>query len=194
MKNKKDKIDRVLKTLLHVLHSSRLETTSPQTNIYVGSGVSISTELSDEEMREEMGSGLIQDDLLTKEELRIATIEGAIPTMIADSGASTTCMQPEEEQGQKSECGRYKWDTLFVKTGQESDRISQMARGDTALGEVIVHLRAFPLRTEAATGHIVRGFMNNLGSMSTMTRNGYTPIFKDNKVSIYDAKNMTITV
>ena len=118
MKKREMKIDQILKDLTHVPHSSRSETTSPQTKMHVGSGVSISTELSDEEMREEMGSGLIQDDLLTKEELRIATIEGAIPTMIADSGASTTCMQPEEEQGQKSECGRYKWDTPFEKNRQ----------------------------------------------------------------------------
>ena len=91
--------------------------------------------------------------------------------MIAYLGASTTCIQPEEEQGQKSECGRYKWDAPDVKTGQESDRIFQMARGNTAPGEDIVHLRALPLRTEAATGHTARALMNNLGSMSTMTRN-----------------------
>ena len=62
MKKREKQIDRILKALPHVPHSSRSETTSPQTKMYVGSGVSISTELSDEEMREEMGSGLHQDD------------------------------------------------------------------------------------------------------------------------------------
>ena len=36
--------------------------------------------------------------------------------------------------------------------------------------------------------------MNNLGNMSTMTRNGYIPIFEGDKMSIYDARNITITV
>ena len=129
-------------------------------------------------MLEEIGSGLKQDNQLTKEELKIATIEGSLPTMIADSGASTTCIQPENEQAQKSECGRYTWDAPFLKTGEESDRIFQMARGDTAPGEDIVHLRVLPLRTETATGHTIRGLMNNLGSMSTMTRNGIFPYSK----------------
>ena len=95
---------------------------------------------------------------------------------------------------QKSECGRYKWDHPFVKIGKESDRIFQMARGNTAPGEDIVHLGTLPLRTKAATGHTVRGLMNNLGSMSTMTRNGYIPIFEGDKISIYNAGNTPITV
>ena len=36
--------------------------------------------------------------------------------------------------------------------------------------------------------------MNNLVSMITNTRNWYIPIFQDNKMSIYDAQNTTITV
>ena len=67
IKIKEAKIDLILKTRVHVPHFSRSELMSPQTNIYVGSGKSTSTELSDEEMLEEMGSGLIQDDQLTKE-------------------------------------------------------------------------------------------------------------------------------
>ena len=114
--------------------------------------------------------------------------------MIANSGASTTCIQPEEEQGQSSEYGQYKWDVPVVQTGQKLDSIFQMARRDTAQGEVIVCMHTLPLRTEAATEHIVKGWMSNLDSMSTMTRNGYIPIFQDNKVIIYDALNTTITV
>ena len=81
-----------------------------------------------------------------------------------------------------------------MKTGKELDRISQMARGNTAPGEDIVHLGALPLQTEAATGHTVRGLMNNLGSMSTMARNGYIPIFEGDKMSIYHVRNTTVTV
>ena len=40
------------------------------------------------------------------------------------------------------------------------------------------------LRTEAAMGHIFKVLMNNLGSMSIMTRNGYIPVFWTNKKSI----------
>ena len=68
------------------------------------------------------------------------------------------------------------------------------ARGDTAPGEDIVHLGALPLQTESTTGHTIRGLMNNLGSMSTMTRNGYIPIFEGEKMSIYDVRNTAIRV
>ena len=105
IKIKEAEIDLILKTLLHVPHSSRSETTSPKTKMHACSGESTFTELSDKEIIEEMGSGLNQDNRLTKEELKIATIKGLIPTMMANSGASTTCIQPKEEQGQKSECG-----------------------------------------------------------------------------------------
>ena len=101
---------------------------------------------------------------------------------IADSGASTTYIHPAEEQGQESECGRYKWDPLFVSTGEEIDRMIQMACGNTAPGEDIVHIPGLSLRTEADTSHTVKGVMNNLGSMSTMTRNGYIPIFDTKKI------------
>ena len=45
----------------------------------------------------------------TDEQLRQETIDGTIPTIISDSGASSTCVQPETEQLQMSECGAYKW-------------------------------------------------------------------------------------
>ena len=85
MEIKEAKTEELLKNYLHDLHSTYSETMEPKTTKYIGGGESISTELSDEEMRKEMGSDLNQDDRLTKEELRIATIEGAIPTMIAVS-------------------------------------------------------------------------------------------------------------
>jgi hypothetical protein len=48
-------------------------------------------------MLEGTDSGLHQDNQLTREDLRMATIEGTIPTMIANSRASTTCIQSGEE-------------------------------------------------------------------------------------------------
>ena len=131
-----------------------------------------------------MGSGLLKEDQLSREELRRATIEGTIPTAISDSGAFTTCLQPIEEQAQESECGRYKWDPPFISTGEKSSKVFQMARGDTAPGAEVVQLQGLPLRQEAATGHTVSGLMNNLASMSTLTRNGYVPIFEADKMSI----------
>ena len=100
--------------------------------------------------------------------------------MIADSGTSTTCVQPVEEQGKKSECGKYKWDPPFVRTEEESNRIFQTARGDMAPGENIVHIPGLPLRIEVSTGHTSRGPMNNIGSMRIMTRNSYISIFQAN--------------
>ena len=91
----------------------------PQDTQYVGNGASVATELSNKEMFEEIGISLNQDGQLTKEELRIGIIEGAMPVMVTDLGASTICIQPAEEHGQTSACGRYKWDTPFVWTGGE---------------------------------------------------------------------------
>ena len=67
-----------------------------------------------------------------------------------------------------------------------------MAHGDTTPGEDIMYLHALPLRTEAATGHTIRGLMNNIGSISTMKRHEYIPIFEDNEMSMYNAWNTTI--
>ena len=60
--------------------------------------------------------------------------------------------------------------------------------------EDIMHMHALPLRTEAVSGHTVRGLTNNLDSTRLMTRNGYIPTVQDDKISIYDAQNTTITV
>ena len=57
-----------------------------------------------------------------------------------------------------------------------------------------MHLHALLLQTEAVIEHTVKGRTNNLGSMSTLIRNAYITIFKDDTMSIYDAQNTTITV
>ena len=49
-------------------------------------------------MLDKMQDGLDDADALTLEDLKTATIARAIPTAITDSGASTTCFQPAEEQ------------------------------------------------------------------------------------------------
>ena len=42
---------------------------------------------------------------LTKQQIKQATINRAIPMAVVDSEASTTCVKPEEEKMQESECG-----------------------------------------------------------------------------------------
>ena len=49
-----------------------------------------------------MQDGRNDANTLTLKDLKAATIARAIPTTIADSGASTTCIQPAEEQIQAS--------------------------------------------------------------------------------------------
>ena len=46
---------------------------------------------------------------LTSQQIERATIARTIPTAVVDSGASTICTKPEEEEIQESECGGYKW-------------------------------------------------------------------------------------
>ena len=155
MSTKQREIDDLLKSLLYEPHPTRSETTAEQATMYSGSNACVSRELDDEEMWEEMGSGLLKEDRLSREELRRATIEGTIRTTIAYSGASTTCLQPIEEQAQESECGKYRWDPPFISTGKKSSKVFQMARGDTAPGAEVVQLQGLTLRQETATGHTV---------------------------------------
>ena len=84
--------------------------------------------LSDREMEEEMEDGLEASDIagifendkdslkmchkgagygrkLTPSQLKQATINGTIPTIIANTGALSTCVIPNDEQLQVSECG-----------------------------------------------------------------------------------------
>ena len=150
--------------------------------------------MSDDKVLEEMQDGLDNADALTLKDLKAATISRAIPTAIADSGASTTCVQPKEEQMQASECGKYTWDDPLSATNTKSDKVFQMARGDVAPGEDVVHLNALPLRRGAAEAHTVRGLTNSLISMSTLRKHGYIPIFEQDKMSVYDGPTTTITV
>ena len=63
--------------------------------------------MSDDEVLDKMQVRLNDADALTLKDLKAVTIARAIPTAIADSGASTTCIQPAEEPMQASECGQY---------------------------------------------------------------------------------------
>ena len=93
----------------------------------------------------------------TDEEIKQATIQGTIPTIIADSGASSTCVKPAEEQMLTSECGAYKWTgTPFTTTGEKSNKVFSMALGNIAPAQDIVNL-PLPLRTEATKAHTVSG-------------------------------------
>ena len=123
--------------------------------------------MNNNEELNEMQDGLDNADALTLEDLKAVTIARAIPTTIADSGASTTCVQPAEEQMQASECGQYTWDNPLSTTNKKSNKIFQMARGNIAPGEDIVHLNALPLRRGAAKAHKLGGLTNSLISMST---------------------------
>ena len=70
-----------------------------------------------------MQDGHDKADMLTLKDLKAATIAGTILTVIADSGASTTCVQPVEEQIQASECGLYTWDEPLSQMNKKSDKI-----------------------------------------------------------------------
>ena len=45
---------------------------------------------------------------LTERQVKQVTINRTIPTAVVDSGASTTCAKPGEEEMQESEFGGYK--------------------------------------------------------------------------------------
>ena len=63
---------------------------------------------------------------LTKEQLRVAVLDGLIPYAVADSGCTTTCVKPLQKQIKVSECGHYKWaGEPFTHTGNESNKCFQ---------------------------------------------------------------------
>ena len=71
-----------------------------------------------------------------KDKLRAATLSGEVPTVVADTGATSTCAKPANDQSTQSECGKYTWDgQAFDKTGRDSTKIFQMALGNIGKGE-----------------------------------------------------------
>ena len=140
------KINSLLHQIKHVPHSSLTVKAGQKSNIHFGSISCAQREMNDNEVLNEMQDGLNEADVLTLKDLKAVTIAGTIPTAIADSGASTTCVQPTEEQMQVSECGLYTWDNLLSQTNKKSDKIFKMARGDIAPGEDVVHINVLPLR------------------------------------------------
>ena len=93
----------------------------------MGSMLCTQRELSDNEVTEEIKNNLDKANVLTLKEIKEATIARKIPTAIVKSGASTICVQPAEEQMQKSECSLYTWDNSLSKTNKKSNKIFQMA-------------------------------------------------------------------
>ena len=153
MQQQEADIDSLLHGLKHVPRPSLTVTADQQSEIYFASIPCTQREMSNDEVLDEMQDGLDDADTLTLEDLKAATTSRAIPTAIADSGAFTTRVQPKEEQMQASECGKYTWDDPLSATNTKSNKVFQMARGDIASGEDLVHLNALPLRRGAAETH-----------------------------------------
>ena len=131
---------------------------------------------------------------LTEQQIKRATINRTIPTAVVDSGASTTCVKPEEEDIQESLCGGYKWKSSpHQKTGKKSNKIFCMAMGHTAPGDDVVEL-PLPIRGNAREAHTVRGIQNNLYSLNRLVEEGYVPIFEHDGFKVYDATNTKIRV
>ena len=65
--------------------------------------------LSRNRTKERNGDAAPLDAQVEDEALRRATINGEVPSAIADTGASATCVQQSNEQVQLSECGQYGW-------------------------------------------------------------------------------------
>ena len=117
-------------------------TTEQAQKINMCSNVSIKCDLTNSNgnkaMRDEEG-----DETIKHAQLRQATIDGTIPTAIADSGASLTCLKVEQQQ--VSKCGKYRWKPPFKSTGERSNKVFAMALGNTAAASEIVCLDALPL-------------------------------------------------
>ena len=85
---------------------------------------------------------------LSTKQLRQATIAGNIPSIILDSGASSTCVKPPAEEMQTSECCEYTWNAPLTATDEQSDKVFSMALGHTANAGEIMECNALSLRTK----------------------------------------------
>jgi hypothetical protein len=146
----------------------------------------------DQEAREEVNKE--ETIILTDDDLRAATIDGTVPTVIVDSGASSTCVKPADQQMQTSECGEYTWQgPPFTATGEDSNKLFSMALGHRAPRDEVVDLH-LSLRRKSRRGHTVRGITNSLQSLNSAVLDGYIPIFDGKHVNFYDSRNTKITV
>ena len=92
-------------------------------------------------------------DTLIKE----AYIKGKLPSMVVDSGATSTCVKPKEEQRLVSTCGQYELKGAPMEyTGEQSNKIFQMALGHLAAGQDKTKL-AVNLNDQARAAHTVPG-------------------------------------
>ena len=85
--------------------------------------------------------GCVYSTKITEQQIKQATINRTTPTAVVNSGASTTCAEPGEEEMQESECGGYKWKASpHRKTGEKSNKIFSMTMGHLAPGDDVVEL------------------------------------------------------
>ena len=95
--------------------------------------------------------------LLTDAEVRDAVINGGLASAVVDSGATTSCLKPLEEQTMISSCGKYEIKGApFHHTGQQSNKIFQMALGSLDAGRNEVKM-AINLIDAAREGHMIPG-------------------------------------
>ena len=129
-------------TTVTTLHTHYEESVSPL--------LSPSLRTSESGVAAEMADGLNEqaEDKL-RQQLRQATIEGSVPTAIVDTGASTSCVKPANEQPTTSEYGRFQWQgPSFTETGTKSTKVFQMSLQHVANVTDAVHLN-LSLRKEA---------------------------------------------
>jgi hypothetical protein len=160
-KNVSSSIDAIIHDCLNPKRQSRASILeAPPTQIInMGSGAStidhsrsldvgtVLKESVDKEAREEVNKE--ETIILTDYDLRAATIDGTVPTVIVDSGASSTCVKPADQQMQTSECGEYTWQgPPFTATGEDSNKLFSMALGHRAPRDEVVDLH-LPLRRKS---------------------------------------------
>ena len=126
---------------------------------------------------------------LDGEEMRDNVPQRAIPTAVADTGASSNC----DAAPLVSTCGDYEIaDSPFLPTGKESDRTFRNASGGL---NPATEIRELPMdvRPPANLVHMVPGFRDNLLSTGKFVDTGYAWIFDQDEVCVYDMKNTKIT-
>ena len=119
--------------------------------------------------------------------LRELVLNRQVHTAVVDSGASSSYVQPEQEQNQLSECEQFEIDPkAFTLTNKKSDKTFLYGNGAPAPADDVVNLH-LPLKPPATEAHTVPGIKNNLYSLNALVKAGYGAVFAGDLFAVVDA-------
>ena len=115
-------------------------------------------------------------------------LENKVPAAFADSGASSNCGMEYD-----STCGRYGHHAVpFIDMGIKPNKMFRYAGGNLGVASDVKRL-PLDVRESASDSRTVPGIKNNLLSTGKFVDAGYTWLFDNDEVQVFDKTNTKIT-